>query len=249
MANNSRVLKSKNHRITQKYKPGKHNGVDLVKYHSECDYITAHSDGVVTEYRNNYTSTDTSGNSYGNYVKIKHDNNYYTLYAHLKYKSVTVKKGDKVKKNDIIGYMGNTGHSYGAHLHFEIMRGNEKIDPTDYLTKDLPIKNSVKTYEMKYKIGDDVVINKVYTSSESLTPLNPKIKNGRITKIIPGAKNPYLLNDGKIGWVNEKCIVDVDITKIAKDVIKGVYGNGATRKNKLGALYSVVQAKVNELLK
>lgn len=56
-------------------------------------------------------------------------------------------------------------------------------------------------------IGDNVTINGVYTSSSSTKKLNPAVKSGMITKIIPGAKNPYLLNNGNIGWVNESCIV------------------------------------------
>lgn len=56
-------------------------------------------------------------------------------------------------------------------------------------------------------VGDIVTINGVYTSSSSTKKLNPAVKSGMITRIIPGAKNPYLLNNGNIGWVNDSCIV------------------------------------------
>lgn len=56
-------------------------------------------------------------------------------------------------------------------------------------------------------IGDLVSINGVYTSSSSSKKLNPAVKSGMITRIIPGARNPYLLNNGNIGWVNDSCIV------------------------------------------
>lgn len=56
-------------------------------------------------------------------------------------------------------------------------------------------------------IGDIVQINGVYTSSSSTRKLNPVTKSGMITRIIPGARNPYLLNNGNIGWVNDACIV------------------------------------------
>lgn len=56
-------------------------------------------------------------------------------------------------------------------------------------------------------VGDNVTINGVYTSSSSTKKLNPSVKSGMITRIIPGAKNPYLLNNGNIGWVNDECIV------------------------------------------
>ena len=135
----SRVFKNKDNQITQKYKNGVHNGIDLVGYKNALDYIIAHSDGEVVSVRSNYKTTDKTGNSYGNYVKIKHTNGYYTLYAHMKYGSVTVQKGDKVSKGQVIGYMGATGHCTGAHLHFEVRDTSDtKIDPTPYINADLP---------------------------------------------------------------------------------------------------------------
>ena len=127
----SRVFKNKGNVITQAFKKGVHNGIDLVGTGYTLDYITAHSEGTVVSVRNNYKTNDKTGCSYGNYVKIKHNNGYYTLYAHMKYNSIIVKVGQKVSKGQIIGYMGNTGHSFGAHLHFEVRDKNDNfINPT-----------------------------------------------------------------------------------------------------------------------
>ena len=57
-------------------------------------------------------------------------------------------------------------------------------------------------------VGDTVTINGVYTSSSSTKKLTPAIKTGMITRIISGARNPYLLNNGNLGWVNDSCIVN-----------------------------------------
>lgn len=57
------------------------------------------------------------------------------------------------------------------------------------------------------KVGDTVTINGVYTSSMSTKKLRPAVTTGTITKIVNGANNPYLLNNGNIGWVNDGCIV------------------------------------------
>lgn len=140
----SRVFKNKGNVITQAFKKRVHNGIDLVGTGYTLDYITAHSEGTVVAVRNNYKTNDKTGCSYGNYVKIKH-NGYYTLYAHMKCNSVTVRVGQKVSKGQVIGYMGNTGHSFGAHLHFEVRDKNDNfINPTPYINADLPVNNPVE---------------------------------------------------------------------------------------------------------
>lgn len=116
------------------------------------DEVLAHSDVVIIEVIDNCkNNTPNEKNNPGNMIKIKHDNNYYTRYLHLQYNSIKVKVGDKVKKGQIIGYMGNTGYSFGAHLHFEVWEGNNRINPINYLDKNLPNKNnnSVNVY---YKV-------------------------------------------------------------------------------------------------
>lgn len=141
----SRVFKNKGNVITQAFKKGVHNGIDLVGTGYTLDYITAHTEGTVVAVRNNYKTNDRYGCSYGNYVKIKH-NGYYTLYAHMKYNSVTVRVGQKVSKGQVIGYMGNTGHSFGAHLHFEVRDKNDNfINPTPYINADLPVNKPAET--------------------------------------------------------------------------------------------------------
>lgn len=134
----SRVLKTGENRITQKF-GGSHYGVDVVKQPGSLDSIIAHTAGKVilmaAGKKNDPKATGTA--SYGNYVKLDHGNGYATLYAHLD--TVEVKKGQQVAKGQVLGTMGNTGHSFGAHLHFEVRKDNERIDPTPYLNADLPL--------------------------------------------------------------------------------------------------------------
>lgn len=140
-----RVLESGMCIITQNYKKGVHDGVDIVNTNSKGDHLlgweVAHSDGVVVAIKNdcNYNTYPKGPVIYGNYVKIRHKDGYYTLYGHIAYNTVKVKVGDKVKKGSKIGYMGNTGFSNGGHLHFEVRTPDDvRIDPTPYLDKDLP---------------------------------------------------------------------------------------------------------------
>ena len=115
---NCRVFKNGQCKVTFPFKGASHKGIDMVGPNSTFDYIVAHSDGeVVAVVSNiNYNTSKTGQRTYGNYVKIRHDNGMYTLYAHMKYGSVEVKVGQRVSKGQTLGYMGNTGYSFGAHL-------------------------------------------------------------------------------------------------------------------------------------
>ncbi len=147
----SRVLKRGINIVTCKYNILTHKGIDLVSRvngRNTTDDIITHSDGVVvwlqTGQKNNTKATGNA--SYGNCVKIKHSNGYYTLYAHLQ--DVKVKLNEKVSKGQVIGYMGNTGRSFGSHTHFEVRNEKDnRINPTPYIDSELPTANKI-TYQV-----------------------------------------------------------------------------------------------------
>ncbi len=66
---------------------------------------------------------------YGNYIRIRHNNNYKTAYAHLSNYKKGISKGSRVNQGDIIGFVGSTGVSTGPHLHYEIIYNNKQINP------------------------------------------------------------------------------------------------------------------------
>ncbi|UUZ50629.1 M23 family metallopeptidase [Massilia sp. B-10] len=66
---------------------------------------------------------------YGNFVIIKHWANYTTAYAHMSRFASGIRRGASVKQGDVIGYVGSTGWSTGAHLHYEFRVNNEAKDP------------------------------------------------------------------------------------------------------------------------
>lgn len=149
----SRVLKNATNQIIQKYSIVKHRAVDLVKYKNKTADVIAHSDGEIVEAVNGKKNDQTSVgiDSYGNYVKIKHDNGMYTLYAHLK--SVYVKKNTRVNRGDVLGPMGKSGNATGNHLHFEVRNTYDiRVNPTEYLDNDLP--NSTESVNVIYQTYD-----------------------------------------------------------------------------------------------
>ncbi len=105
------------------------------KYHSGIDFsapkgteVFATGDGVVKKIRH-------SRRGYGNTITIDHGYGYKTFYAHLS--KILVKKGQKVKRGEVIGLVGNTGKSTAPHLHYEIIKNNKKINPIYYFFNDL----------------------------------------------------------------------------------------------------------------
>lgn len=209
-----RVLESGMCIITQGYKKGVHDGVDLVNTNSKGEHIlgweVAHSDGVVVATRNNCTGFEKG--SYGNYVKLRHNDGYYTLYAHMAYKTVKVKVGDKVKKGQVLGYMGNTGYSFGGHLHFEVRNTSDvRIDPTPYLDKDLP-DNKQDEFIKGY---DYITLDNMYVRWGA--GLNYGIK--LVKNLTPdGKKNAYNQNP------NAYAVYKKGTIYTALDVIKNNYG-------------------------
>lgn len=94
-------------------------------------------------------------------------------------------------------------------------------------------------HTLKYKVGDVVTINGVYISSDSTEKLVPAITEGTITKIINGARNPYLLDNGNIGWVNDACIVS-STNIIYKTVYNCYYLNLRTSASYGNNIYTAV---------
>ncbi len=85
--------------------------------------------------------------SFGKVVYIDHNFGFETRYAHLT--QFIVEKGQKVKRGQVIGYVGNTGLSYATHLHYEVLFKNEQINPINFFQRDL----SNKEYEKLVELG------------------------------------------------------------------------------------------------
>ncbi len=67
--------------------------------------------------------------AYGNYVRLRHSNGYKTAYGHLNAFAAGIRKGQKVQQGQIIGFVGTTGRSTGAHLHYEVLADSSQVNP------------------------------------------------------------------------------------------------------------------------
>jgi len=111
-----------------------HDGIDIAAWHGNP--VRATADGTVT-----YSGVKSG---YGNVVEIEHEYGYTTLYAHLSER--LVKKGTRVNKGSAVGRVGNTGHSTGSHVHYEVHVNGETVNPWPYLVEEF---QSFKQYAMK----------------------------------------------------------------------------------------------------
>lgn len=207
-------MKYANIRVTSKFGPrtyiyqgqrvsDDHKGIDMVGNPRSNDIeICAFADGVVT-------AVQKTGIKYGTmcFVRIKHNNGWYTVYYHFKSNSIVVNVGDKVVKGQKLGIIGDTGKATDVHLHFQIDKGTKAsaIDPYDYLFNGkmfipdsdpipTPITEWPKYYTIKsgdtlsqiakdfYGRGDAAHYNFI---AQANNISNPNIINVGVTLIIP----------------------------------------------------------------
>ena len=102
-----------------------HNGIDFVA--KQGTPIYASGNGIIAEAERN--------SSFGNMVKINHGFGYVTIYAHMS--KIATSVGKRVKRGDIIGYMGNTGLSVSTHLHYEVLKNGIHVDPVNFFYGNL----------------------------------------------------------------------------------------------------------------
>jgi murein DD-endopeptidase MepM/ murein hydrolase activator NlpD len=109
------------------YKVSKfHEGIDFTATVGTDVYATG--DGVVTQLERSY-------GGYGNIIVINHGFGYETVYAHLS--KMDVRRGEKVKRGQVIGHVGNTGKSTSPHLHYEVHKGGKPVDPINFFFNDI----------------------------------------------------------------------------------------------------------------
>lgn len=126
-----------------------HKGIDLTLWrgYSALSAIGAAWDGTVTDVRDGVEGFDTV-RSAGNRVTIDHGDGVVTKYYHLENGSIPVQVGDSVAAGQIIGQMGSTGYSTGAHLHFQLEIYGEPVDPLPFLLGEEDIPEEIPAEEM-----------------------------------------------------------------------------------------------------
>jgi murein DD-endopeptidase MepM/ murein hydrolase activator NlpD len=122
----TRVASGYGYRIHPIFKTHKfHSGIDFTAPQGTPIYATGNGTVYLAE----------NGNGYGNHVIVYHGFGYSSLYAHMS--RIKARPGQKVKRGELIGYVGSTGTSTAPHVHYEVIKGANKINPINYFFNDL----------------------------------------------------------------------------------------------------------------
>ena len=147
-------------RISSNYGMRKHPILGYSKMHKGVDFaaprgtpVYAAGDGVVVEMGRK--------GSYGNYIRVKHNDTYQTAYAHAKGFPKGMSKGKRVKQGQVIAYVGSTGRSTGPHLHYEVLKSGKQINPRK---AKLPIVKKLKGKELTAFKAE---VNKITTALDT----------------------------------------------------------------------------------
>lgn len=106
-----------------------------VKFHAGLDFSAPQGTPIYATADGNVSIAGSTGNGYGNHVIINHSYGYETLYGHMV--RVKVRRGQAVKRGEVIGWVGSTGKSTGPHCHYEVRKNGQKIDPIYFFYNDL----------------------------------------------------------------------------------------------------------------
>ena len=123
----------------------------IIKFHAGMDFTAPSGTDVYATGNGVISAVLSSRRGLGNHIIIDHGFGYSSVYAHLD--SFNVRKGEKVQRGDVIGFVGNTGMSVAPHLHYEIKLNGKNVDPVNYYFNDLTAEEYERMIEIASKTG------------------------------------------------------------------------------------------------
>ena len=123
----------------------------ISKFHAGMDFTAPLGTEIYATGDGTIESVSSGKRGMGNYIIVNHGFGYSSTYAHLE--SFNVRQGQKVRRGDVIGFVGNTGMSIAPHLHYEIRLNGENVDPVNYFFNDLSPAEYETMIEIASKTG------------------------------------------------------------------------------------------------
>jgi murein DD-endopeptidase MepM/ murein hydrolase activator NlpD len=138
-------------RTASGFGPRVHPIYKIIKFHAGMDFTAPTGSEIYVTGNGTVESVISAARGYGKHIIINHGFGYKSLYAHLN--DFNVRKGQKVERGDVIGYVGDTGTSLAPHLHYEITLNEKNIDPVNYYVNDLNAAEYEKMIEIVSMTG------------------------------------------------------------------------------------------------
>jgi murein DD-endopeptidase MepM/ murein hydrolase activator NlpD len=121
------------------------------KLHAGMDFTATVGTEIYATGNGSVVKVEKDGRGYGNNVIINHGYGYETLYGHMS--KFNVRPGQKVKRGDLIGFVGNSGSSTGPHLHYEVRKNGNPVNPVNFYYNDLTPEEYTKMLEISSRPG------------------------------------------------------------------------------------------------
>lgn len=200
------------------------------KMHKGVDFSAKTGTPVIATASGTVEKVESLKGGYGNYIQIKHDDQYQTLYAQLS--EMDVKAGDKVDKGQLIGKVGNTGQSTGPHLHYEVIKNGEKVDPKGYFTMT---RSTPPTKEAQANASTPAPPTKAQNNTSKPAP--PTKAQNNTNRLAP----PRIIENGKITDPKNAALYDLEERNFAVN-----FGNGFKYEGVIYDVNKVVFSRKNE---
>jgi len=142
-------------RMASGYGMRMHPILKIRKMHKGMDFSARRGTPIYASGNGKITRANRSS-SYGNVIYIDHGYGYQTRYAHMNKFAKGVKKGNKVKRGDLIGYVGNTGRSVASHLHYEVLYKGTHVNPIDFYFGNLSAEEFAAIQEASMQEGQSL---------------------------------------------------------------------------------------------
>jgi murein DD-endopeptidase MepM/ murein hydrolase activator NlpD len=121
------------------------------KLHTGMDFTAPVGTEIYATGSGTVSKVEMHGRGYGHNAIINHGYGYETLYGHMS--KVVVRAGQKISRGDIVGFVGNTGTSSGPHLHYEVRKNNNPVNPVNFYYNDLSPEEYEKMLELSSRAG------------------------------------------------------------------------------------------------
>jgi murein DD-endopeptidase MepM/ murein hydrolase activator NlpD len=121
------------------------------KMHTGMDFTAPVGTEIYATGNGTVHKVEMDGRGYGNNVIVSHGYGYETLYGHMS--KIRVRPGQKVKRGDLLGFVGNTGTSTGPHLHYEVRKNSNPVNPVNFYFNDLTPEEYERMLEISSRAG------------------------------------------------------------------------------------------------